>query len=290
MDDLLKATGYAAIVYFLFNYHITFGSGRPQVEWINPGRQYLPLLALTMLGGAYGSLRIAALRTPDRSQLELLKKLVTEEKAPAEVVGAMSMVTFAVAIMMLACWCWWTLPRAPQTFSANPRNLRKEYLRALKHYVRWKGGMDFAIICELRYGQLEVVAKAASDWDILRGMNRLPGINTAIDKAALPLVEGQINAWVDLARNLASNWTNTDAVLATARQGNTVAVQYDMRYGAVFAEMLEQQSSEPGTIQVGLFLFAVTLNEYEVRTLMAHRHFSMLSLAIRHIRTGVTRK
>jgi hypothetical protein len=290
MDDLLKATGYAAIVYLLFNYLISFGSGRPLVEWINPGRHYLPLLALTMLGGAYGSLRVAALRTPEKSQVELLKKLITEEKAPAEVVGAMSLFTFSVAILLLAGWCWWTLPRAPQTFSANPKDLLKEYTRALKHYVRWKGGLDYAIICEVRNGQLEVVATAAADWDILRGLNRLPGVHTEINKAALPLVTEQKKSWNDLALALFQKWPEYEQLMNTAKQGRTIAIQVDLRYGAVFAEMLEEAVSQPNGTQVGIFLFTVSLNQYEVNILMAHKHFSMLSQAIRHIRTGISRK
>jgi len=289
MDDLLKATGYAAIVYLMFNYLISFGSGRPLVEWINPGRRYLPLLALTMLGAAYGSLRMAALKSPDHSQIELVKKLVTEEKAPPEVVGAMSFVTFAASIMLLAGWCWWTLPRAPQTFSANPKDLLKEYTRALKHYVRWKGGLDYAIICEVRNGVLEVIAQASADWDILRGLNRLPGVHTPIDRTALPLVEEQKKAWTELALTLFKKWPEFDKLMDSARQGSTVAMQFDLRYGAAFCEMIEEESHEPTRGNVGIFLFTVTLNQYEVSTLISHKHFSMLSHSIRHIRTGVAR-
>ena len=45
MQELLQASGYAALVYLLFSYLVSFGSGRPLVEWINPGRRFLPLLA-----------------------------------------------------------------------------------------------------------------------------------------------------------------------------------------------------------------------------------------------------
>jgi hypothetical protein len=37
-------------------------------------------------------------------------------------------------------------------------------------------------------------------------------------------------------------------------------------------------------------LFAAALNQHEVNTLSAIRHFSMLSQAIAHIRTGVTKQ
>src|SRR5579885_2706905 len=126
MNDLLQATGYAALVYLLFNYLISFGSGRPLVEWINPGRKYLPVLAVTLAGGAYTALLVAT-RKYHQSHAELLVKLVSEEKAPPEVVGALSFLTFGLAVFMLAVWCWWFLPRDPRTFSPNPKDVVAEY-------------------------------------------------------------------------------------------------------------------------------------------------------------------
>ena len=100
MNELLQATGYAAIVYVAFNYLISFGSGRPLVEWINPGRKFLPILAVTLIGGAYGSLKVAAARHHE-TQLELLHDLIGKEQAKPEVVGATSFIVFGVAIALL---------------------------------------------------------------------------------------------------------------------------------------------------------------------------------------------
>ena len=180
IHDLLQATGYAAIAYLLFNYLVSFGSGRPLVEWINPGRRYLPLLAATLIGGAYTSLHVAAPKY-DRPHLELLGKLVSEEKAPPEVMAAFTFAAIGAAVFTLAVWCWWFLPRAPQTFSPNPRDLVAEYRRALRHYVRWAGGLDFGVLCEVRSGKLQVIAEGESDQALLRGLNRLPGVHAPID-------------------------------------------------------------------------------------------------------------
>ncbi|MGL6073008.1 MAG: hypothetical protein ACRC8S_02480 [Fimbriiglobus sp.] len=288
MSDLLQAAGYAAIVYLLFNYLISFGSGRPLVEWINPGRQYLPILALTLIGGAYGSLRIAALRNPGTTQLQLLHKLVSEEKAPAEVVGAMSLVVFAASILLLFGYCWLKLPRAAQTFNPNPHNLVDEYRRAIRHYVRWSGGLDFAILCEIRNGELTVVAEGGDDKDIQRGLNRLPGLHTeANSKNVKADVQMQKQIWKDMALALFNKWKTLNELLYPARHGNNVALTFDLRYGAIFVEMIEEEPAPPGGDAVGIFLFGAALNQHEVNTLMATRHFTTLSQAIRHIRTGV---
>ncbi len=287
MNDLLQATGYAAIVYLLFNYLVSFGSGRPLVEWINPGRKYLPLLAVTLFGGAYTSLHLA-MRKYQQSHLELLLKLVSEEKAAPEVVGALSFVTFGLALVMLFFWCWWFLPRAPQTFSANPKDLVAEYRRALRHYVRWRGGLDFALLAEIRDGQLRVVAEGEDNRAILRGLNRLPGVHAALSgKQRAADVEAQKQLWRKLAADLFDRWKAFSEALVPVRQGSNVGISFDVRYGAVYAEMVEDGNA--GEHPVAVFLFATTLNQYEVSTLTAAKHFAMLSQALRHIRTGVAK-
>jgi hypothetical protein len=289
MNDLLQATGYAALVYVAFNYLITFGSGRPLVEWINPGRRYLPLLAGAMFGGAYTSLRYAVAKHR-MSHLELLHELVGEEKAKPEVVGAVSFLVFGLAVFMVAVWCWWFLPRAPQTFNQNPKDLLKEYGRALRHYTRWAGGLDYAILCEVKHGQLQVVAEGADDTAILRGLNRLPGVHTAPDAAGRKAdVAGQKQIWKELALDLFGRWAEFDKVLFPARQGKNVGLSFDVRYGAVYAEVLEGDPDPEDGKPAGVFLFAVSLNQHEVSTLNAAKHFAMLSQAIRHIRTGVAK-
>jgi hypothetical protein len=288
MNDLLQATGYAALVYLAFNYLITFGSGRPLVEWINPGRKYLPLLALALFGGAYSSLRFAAAKHHE-SQLDLLYDLIGKEKAKPEVVGAVSFITFGLAIVMTFLWCWLFLPRSPQTFSANPKDLLAEYRRALRHYVRWAGGLDFAILCKSQAGELRVVAEGTDDKSIRRGLGRLPGL-VATDGVPPPAaVEAQKQVWRELATDLFHRWPEISNVLAPARQGKSVAINFDVRYGALYTEMVEEELDPTTGAAVGVFLFAASLNEHEVKTLNAARHFAMLSQAIRHIRTGVAR-
>ncbi len=288
MSDLLQATGYAALVYLAFNYLITFGSGRPLVEWINPGRKYLPLLSVALIGGAYTSLKYATLKHHE-TYFELLYDLLGKEKAKPEVVGAVSFIVFGLAVTMTYLWCWWFLPRAPQTFNPNPKNLLAEYRRVLKHYVRWSGGLDFALLAEVRGGQLRIAAEGADDRDILRGLSRLPGLHVVSDSAGPSDVAGQKEIWRELAQDLFRRWTDIDKVLAPARQGKNVAITFDVRYGSVYAEMVEEEIDPVTNLPVGVFLFATTLNEHEVSTMTAARHFSMLSQAVRHVRRGVAK-
>ena len=156
MQELLQASGYAALVYLLFSYLVSFGSGRPLVEWINPGRRFLPMLAVGLLGAAY-SLLLRGVWRYQSTHHELLMQLFNEEKAKPEVVGAVSFTCFALAIFMLFLWTWWNLPRDPRTFSANPNNHVAEYRRALRHFTHWKGGIDFAFLAEVRNGVTTIV-------------------------------------------------------------------------------------------------------------------------------------
>jgi hypothetical protein len=293
MNDLLQATGYAAIVYLLFNYIVTFGSGRPLVEWINPGRKYLPLLAMALIAGSYSSLQMAA-RKYQKGHLALLHDLVGEEKAKPEVIGAVTLIIFGLAVLLTFIWCWWFIPRGPQTFNANPKDLIREYGRALRHYVRWGGGLDYAILCKVHDGQMLVVAEGSSDQDILRGLSRLPGQyvpeGEPLESNARLSVEGQKKAWQTLASDILQRWGELSKLLHGIHQGRNVGLSFDVRYGAVYAEMLEDDFvAGEGETPTGVFLFAACLNQHEVTTLNAARHFAMLSQAIRHIRRGVAK-
>lgn len=282
MNDLLQATGYAAIVYLIFNYLVTFGSGRPLVEWINPGRRFLPLLAAVMFGGAYSSLRFARARHKE-TILELLHDLLGKEQAKPEVVGAVSLLIFGLAIVLTWLWCWMFLPRSPMTFSSNPNDLIKEYARAVRHYTRWTGGLDFAMLSRVCVGELRPLTEGACDRDIRRGLARMPGgIVPTPDTVAI-----QKQAWRDLAADLVKRWADLDALLQPAHQGKNVAVSFDVRYGAVYAEMIDEEADPAGGPPIGVFLFAASLNEHEVKSLAAARHFTLLGQAVRHIRAGV---
>lgn len=288
IHDLLQATGYAAIAYLLFSYLISFGSGRPLVEWINPGRKYLPLLAVTLIGGSYTALHFGTHKY-DMTYADLAAKLIREEKAPPEVMGALSFLTLGVAVMMLAVWCWWFLPRSPQTFSPNPKDLVAEYRRALCHYVRWAGGLDFAILCEVHGGDFKVIAEGASDRAILRGLNRLPEIHTDVDGRKTRDVEMQKQIYRTFAAELYGKWGVLNDVVAPARHGPNVAISFDLRYGALYTDMIEDGTAPGGSRPVGILLLAAALNQHEVNTFAAARQFWMLSEAIRHIRKGVAK-
>ncbi len=289
MPELLQAFGYAALVYLLFSYLVTFGSGRPLVEWINPGRRFLPLLALGLLGIAY-SLLLRAVWKYQGTHVQLLLELVNEEKAKAEVVGAMSFTCFALALALLYLWTWWNLPRDPRTFSANPNNHISEYRRALRHFTHWKGGIDFAFLAEARNGVTTIVAEGASNRDIRKGLYRLPDVeNDDIDREPHKAVEEQKELWRKEAELLFHDLGHLDPLVRSVRQGSNVTVCFDVQFGAFYFELIERDAARPET-PTCLYLFAASLNEHEVATMTAGRHFYSLAEAIRFIRRGVTKR
>ncbi|OWK36636.1 hypothetical protein [Fimbriiglobus ruber] len=289
-NDLFQAAGYAAVAYLVFNVLISFGSGRPLVEWINPGRRFLPPLTVALLILAGGLLHKASLRY-QQDHLDLLRVMISKDQAKPEVLGAVAITLFALSVLPVFVWCWLFLPRDPRTFSPNPKNLIEEYTRALKHYVRWSGGLDYAVLCEVSGERVDVLATGAAARDILRGLNRLPGVHAAPDAGTgRALVEEQQKLWAALARELFLKWPEFSRTLVPVRQGGTVAVCFDLRYGAVFAEMVEAGADlAGGPTPIALFLFGVTLNQHEVNNQTAGRHFSMLAQAVRHIRSGVVK-
>ena len=289
MQELLQASGYAALVYLLFSYLVSFGSGRPLVEWINPGRRFLPLLAAGLLGISY-SLLIRAVWKYGHTHEELLTMLVSEERAKSEVVAAVSLACFSIAIIMLFLWTWWNLPRDPRTFSANPKNHLKEYGKALRHYARWKGGIDYAFLAEVRNGVTTIVAEGSSERDIRLGLYRLPDVpNDSIDKDPAAAIAQQKALWQAQAGRVFHEMPRLDELVTTVRQGTNVTLCFDVRFGAFYFELIERDEAKPET-PTCLYLFAASLNEHEVSTMTAGRHFYSMAEAIRFIRRGVTKR
>jgi len=289
VQEILQASGYAALVYLLFSYLVSFGSGRPLVEWINPGRRFLPLLALGLLGIAY-SLLLRAVWKYQGTHSQLLLELVNEEKAKAEVVGAMSFTCFSVALFLLYAWTWWNLPRDPQTFSANPNNHVAEYRKALRHFVRWAGGLDFAFLAEVRNGITSIVAEGVSYRDVRRGLYRMPDVsNESIDAEPKKAVENQLALWRQEAEAVFRDIPKLDELVRPIRQGSNVTICFDVQFGAFYFELLERDSVQPES-PTCLYLFAASLNEHEVATMTAGRHFYSLAESIRIIRRGVTKR
>jgi hypothetical protein len=288
MNDILHAAGYAALVYLLFNFAVSFGSGRPLTDAINPNRRFLPLAAAGLFGSAYTLLVQAVATDPDRrSQLDLLHALLTQEKAVPQVVGAVSFVVFGLALLLLWGWCVWRLPRDPRTFSQNPRDLRAEYRRALAHYVRWQGGLDFAVLCEVRDGVHAVLAEGADDGCIARGVARLPMYGSGVIRPdPVRMAAEQKDRWRLESRKLFDHLPAVDELVLPVRQGKGVGVCLDVRYGAVFVEILDRPDD---TGSVWLYLFAATLNQHEVTTQNAARHVAGLAQAVRHIRGGLSK-
>ena len=290
MNDLLQASGYAALVYLTFNYLVSFGSGKPLVEWINPGRHYLPYLAFGLLALAY-TLLARAVHKYDRGYADLLSALVSTEAARFEVIGTVMFVVLAVSILLLWLWCKWNLPRDPRTFNPNPKDLVAEFRRAIRHFVRWKGGLDYAFLCEVRAGRHTRVAEGADDKDIAAGVARLPAVGTAevaLDPKKAAAIQKEL--WQAQARRIFDDLPRLDADVIGCRQGSNVTLSFDVRYGAFFFEVIERPDAAAGGDGVWLYLFAACLNQHEVSTMTAGRHFYWLADAVRHVRRGVTKK
>lgn len=286
MTELFHAAGYAALVYLLFNFAISFGSGRPLTDAINPNRRFLPMAAVGLFGSAYSLLIQGSFHT-GRTQVELLHALVSQEKAVPQAVGAVSFVVFGLAVLILWVWCVWRLPRDPRTFSQNPKDMLAEYRKALTHYVKWQGGLDFAMLCEVRDGTHTVLAEGTDDPSIARGLTRLPAFGSGVIQLdSVKMAAEQKDRWRLESRKVFDQLPELDELVLGVRQGKNVGLCFDVRYGAMFVEVLDRPDD---TGSVWLYLFAASLNQHEVSNSTAAKHFAGLSQAIRHIRGGLSK-
>lgn len=283
--DLASAAGFAAAVYALFNVLITFGSGKPLAEWINPHRRYLlSLAAILVVGGATLLVRGAARHGTDPG--DLLVDLIRHERAKPEAVGAVSFGILAVTLVGLYFWCRWLLPRDPSTFSPGATDVRAEYRRAMRHYLRWCRQLDYAAVFTVEGGRLDKQAAfALPAKTVFAHMGRVDSIALPADAVPAAAVEEQMARWDDLAARCFAQWNDLDRLVAPARQGDNVLILFDLQFGGVFVELLQEFQSPTGE-KVRVFLFVVCLNQYGLDSAAATRYYAMLSQAIRHVRSG----
>ena len=102
-------------------------------------------------------------------------------------------------------------------------------------------------------------------------------------------IEAQKQLWRELAGRIIAEWQKFDELAFPMRQGLNVGLTFDLRHGAIFIEKLEEIPAPPGGFSVTVCLVAVVLNQHEMNTMSAHKHFFDLSSAVRHIRNGVSK-
>lgn len=284
--DLASAAGFAAVVYGLFNVLVSFGSGRPVAEWINPHRRYLLSLAGVLVIAALGLLYRAAAKyqTPPTA---LLESLVREERAKPEAVGAVSFALLAATSIVLYAYCRFFHPRDPRTFSPDAPDLAAEYRRAMRHYVRWSRQLDYAALFAVEGDRVEKTAHyALPQAAVFARMRRVDSLRAAAAPgAAARAVDEQLGRWDAFAARCFARWGGLDALVAPARQGENVLILFDLQFGGTFVELLQEFSSADGG-KVRVFLFVACLDQSGLDSASATRFYALLGRAIRHIRTG----
>ena len=134
------------------------------------------------------------------------------------------------------------------------------------------------------------MAEGSSDRDIRQGLYRLPEVsNETIDGDSRAAVAEQKALWRAQAERVFHDLPHLDGMAESVRQGPNVTICFDVRFGAFYFELIERDEAKPDA-PTCLYLFGATLNEHEVSTMMAGRHFYSMAEAIRFIRRGVTKR
>jgi hypothetical protein len=285
LRDLASAAGFAAVVYGLFSVLISFGSGRPVVEWINPHRRYLLSLAAVLLVTAAGTLHQASAKYQDPAD-RLLISLVREERAKPEVVGAATSALLAATLVVLYGYCRFFHPRDPRTFTPGASDVKAEYRRAMRHYLGWSRQMDYAALFTVEGGRVEKTVHHSLPPKVLAArMRRVDCMGVADGAAPAEVVGEQLARWDELAARCFAKWDELDALVTPARQGENVLVFLDLQFGGVFVEVVQEYPAGGGG-KARVFLFAVCLDQAGLDSATATRFYSLLGAAIRHIRSG----
>ena len=97
-------------------------------------------------------------------------------------------------------------------------------------------------------------------------------------------VEAQLQRWGDLSSRVFDQWETFNRLVAPTGQGENVLLFFDLRFGGVFVERLDEFDTPGG--RATLFMVAVCLDQYGIDSAAATRFYGMLSRAVKHIRSG----
>lgn len=245
---------------------------------VNPNRITWLLAGVSVLWVGLSLMRIEAQSWDLEVWGKLLQQLVTDAPTPPRVKIAAIAVFFSTLLIFLVLFCVLAFPRDPTTF-----RIPGERASALKHYVRQKGGLDFAL---LSWGNGKVIHEQIDARKIEAWCGHLPMIVPPGQVPRYRSVQDQVESWRQLARNIHGEKQTLDRMLAQANQGNNRRFVFDCDYGGLFFWYL--RPPDPGnSVENGLFLFGATLSQREMSNGRAEQRFLMLYHALNNIEKSV---
>ncbi len=206
----------------------------------------------------------------------LLWQLVTDEPTSARIKVASMAIFLGVLFLILVLWCQLFFPRDPSTFR-RPQDRKS----AIRYYVtRLKGGLDYAL---LACGDGEVLDEAWHDKQIQLRCPHLPKVPMGEGEAPrVRTVNDQVRFWRTLANLIHARMQELDSLIDQAHQGRNRRLVFDAEYGGCFFKYLRVPDPR-SEVDTGLFLFGATLDQLQMDTQVAEKHFHLLLEAMHQI-------
>lgn len=245
---------------------------------VNPNRITWLLAGISVLWVGLSLMRIEAQSWNLEVWSTLLQQLITDAPTPPRVKIAAIAIFFSTLLILLVLWCVLVFPRDPTTF-----RFPGQRASALRHYVRQKGGLDFAL---LSWGNGEVIHEQVDARKIESWCRYLPMIVPPGQSPRHRTLQEQLDNWRQSARNIHGEKQTLDRMLSRANQGGNRRFVFDCDYGGLFFWYLRPPDSA-SPVENGLFLFGATLNQGEMSNGRAEQRFQMLYQALQNIENSV---
>jgi hypothetical protein len=147
-----------------------------------------------------------------------------------------SFALLAATLLVLYGSCRFFHPRDPRTFSPDAPDLKAEYRRAMRHYLRWSRQIDYAALFTVAGDRAEKTVHAALPHKALFArMRRVESVNVPEDADPNKVVDDQIARWDGFAARCFAEWPTLDALVAPARHGENVLILFDLQWGGCVA-------------------------------------------------------
>lgn len=246
---------------------------------VNPHRLTWLLAAVSVLWVGLSLMRWEAGSWDLRTWGGLFAQLISDAPTPPRVKVASVAIFFGASLAGLVLWCTVVHPRDPTAFR------RPEHRAAAFRYyvVRLGGGLDYAM---LALGDGQRLEEGFNRTQVARWCSHLPKVAPEGQPPRVRTPEDQLEVWRQLAARLHERMKELDALIEPARQGYHRGLIFDAEYGGMFFRYL--RSPDPrDPVSSGLYLFAATLNQEEMNSGRAERHFQLLLEAVKHIDRSV---
>lgn len=236
-------------------------------RWVRQNMWAASFLSVGLVSAGVHSLKSTV--SPHMAEwVDALAALLQGKPSTRGVIGAFTFLTLGLAVGLAVVWCWFLVPREPDSFS--------DAAEALRFFITGQpAGLDWAVLLKTKPGD---DAQVEANWQTAAEAPNPAQVEAALARLGLAerTVAEQVRQWAIAARVLVASLLAESPKAVAAGQGEVLGVTIKVDEGALFIEALRGSDHPLG----GQFVFAASLSRDAVASGKAQLQFNRLVKAL----------